>query len=99
MKNETTNEAASVATAAMTEADVLRFEIVELENFRDSKGLPDIPVANDYMLKFALKDSRDVFSLLRATADHPALRGDAEITLARNIAARRLMLAELGEAA
>lgn len=83
--------------ATLSEASVLRFEIEQLIRHRDALGLPEVPVANDYMLKFALKDAREVLSMIKVMADRPALRSEAATVIARNIGARSLRLMELGE--
>ena len=83
--------------ATMSEASVLRLEIEQLIRHRDAVGLPEVPVANDYMLKFALKDAREVLSMIKVMADRPALRSEAAIVIARNIGARSLRLMELDE--
>lgn len=84
----------------LSDAAVLRFEIEELIRFRDINDLPEIAVASDdYLLKFALKDSREVLTMIKVAVERPALRDEVALVLARNIAVRQMSLIELGEAA
>lgn len=98
MGNENARPMKQKATT-LSDAAVLRFEIEELIRFRDINELPEIFVASDdYMLKFALNDSRDVLTMIKMAAQRPALRDEVALVLARNIAARQLTLIELEQA-
>ena len=81
--------------AAIDEADTLRFEIKELEEWRDSVGLSKVPVDENAMQSHAIGSSRDVIALVEVFERVPALRPEAERVVAGNIAARRARLAEL----